>query len=252
MPHCRLMTCGLLALLLMCAHAALAQYGAGGGEWRAYSADEGSTRYSPLDEIHAENFEQLEVAWIWRGDNFGPSPLNRSRSTPTYADGILYTVAGDRRTVVAIDPATGEILWTYREPHTTRWERSTRKGYGKGVAYAEVDGRGVVYVVTPAFFLHALDAETGRPLEGANIALLHLSDESLRGMSADQNGFYQVSGLQPGRYVLRISYIRYEAYEEPLTVRAHERRATARLPRAPRARPCRRRCSTWSCAAPAR
>ena len=80
--------------------------------------------------------------------------------------GKLFTVAGQSRTVVALDPATGESLWLYREPHTTRWERSSRKSHGKGVAYAEIDGRGVIYLVTPAFFLHALDAETGRPIEG--------------------------------------------------------------------------------------
>ena len=41
-----------------------------------------------------------------------------------------------------------------------------RAGYGKGIAYGEIDGRGVVYITTPGFFLWALDAETGRPLEG--------------------------------------------------------------------------------------
>ena len=41
-----------------------------------------------------------------------------------------------------------------------------RANHGKGVAYARIDGRGVVFVVTPAFFLHALDAQTGRPLDG--------------------------------------------------------------------------------------
>ena len=87
------------------------------------------------------------------------------KSTPTYIDGILYTVAGERRTVVALDPETGETLWTYREPNTTRWERSMRKNYGKGVAYGEIDGRGVIYYVSPGFFLHALDAKTGLPLE---------------------------------------------------------------------------------------
>ena len=81
-------------------------------------------------------------------------------------DGVLYTVVGNRRTVAAIDGGTGETLWTYREPHTTRWERSTRRGHGKGVAYAEVDGRGVIFVATPAFFLHALDARTGHHIEG--------------------------------------------------------------------------------------
>ena len=80
------------------------------------------------------------MAWTWRGDNFGPTADPIFRSTPLYVDGLLYTVAGERRTVAAIDPGTGETLWTYREPHTTRWERGMRNNYGKGVAYAEVDG----------------------------------------------------------------------------------------------------------------
>jgi glucose dehydrogenase len=136
------------------------------GEWRYWGSDAWSTRFSPLDQIDASNFGDLEVAWVWRGDNFGPSLDFVLRSTPIYVDGTLYTVAGRRRTVAAIDPATGETLWTFREPHTPRWENSPRQNYGRGVAYAEVDGRGVIYVVTPGFFLHALDAETGRPLEG--------------------------------------------------------------------------------------
>jgi glucose dehydrogenase len=134
------------------------------GEWRYWGGDAWSTRYSPLDQITADNFANLEVAWTWRGDNFGPSPDNILRATPTYVNGILYTVAGARRTVAAIDPATGETLWTFREPDTERFERSMRQNYGKGVAYDEVDGRGRIYVVTPAFFLHALDAITGRPI----------------------------------------------------------------------------------------
>lgn len=135
------------------------------GEWRYWGGDAWSTRYSPLDQIDAQNFESLEVAWIWRGDNFGPRPERLLRATPLYAEGKLFSVAGSRRAVVAIDPATGETLWMFREPHTKRWENSMRKNYGKGVAYDVVDGRGRIYVVTPAFFLHALDAETGRPIE---------------------------------------------------------------------------------------
>ena len=136
------------------------------GEWRYQSGDAWGTRYSPLDQIDGDNFEDLEVAWVWRGDNFGPHPLYLSRSTPSYIDGILYTVAGYRRTIAAVDPATGETLWTYREPNTRRWQESMRASYGKGVAYTEIDGRGVIYIITPAFFLHALDAKTGEHLEG--------------------------------------------------------------------------------------
>ena len=148
------------------------------GEWRYLGGDAGHTRSSPLDQINGDNFSDLEAAWIWRSDNFGSNPDYFMRSTPIYVDGVLYTVAGVRRQVVAIDPATGETLWTFREPETVRFLRSPRRAYGKGVAYAEVDGRGVIYITSPAFFLWALDAETGRPLEnwGTQVSLEGFSD----------------------------------------------------------------------------
>ena len=135
------------------------------GEWRYLGGDAGHTRYSPLAQINRTNFNELEQAWIWRGDNFGPNLDYFSRATPIYVDGTLYTVATPRRQVIAIDPETGENLWTFREPETIRHQRSPRQAYGKGVAYAEVNGRGVIYITTPGFFLWALDAKTGLPLE---------------------------------------------------------------------------------------
>jgi glucose dehydrogenase len=143
------------------------------GEWRYIGGGPSQMRYSPLDQINAANFEKLQVAWVWRGDNFGPTVDQLFRSTPLYVDGMLYTVAGARRTVAAIDPATGETLWTYREPHTTRYARGMRNNYGKGVAYGEVNGRGVIFYTSPAFFLHALDAKTGEHLEnwGARVPI---------------------------------------------------------------------------------
>lgn len=139
--------------------------GAPAGEWRYIGGDAAHTRYLPLDQITAENFEKLEVAWVWRGDNFGPSVDYVLRATPLYVDGILFTVAGSRRTVVAIDPATGETLWTYREPHTVRFDRGMRNNYGKGVASGEIGGRKVIFYTSPAFFLHALDAKSGEHVE---------------------------------------------------------------------------------------
>ena len=135
------------------------------GEWRYIGGNASHTRYLPVDQINAENFGKLEVAWVWRGDNFGAAVDNVFRSTPLYVDGMLYTVAGQRRTVAAIDPATGETLWTYREPPTTRFERGMRNNYGKGVAYGEVNGRPVIFYTSPAFFLHALDAKSGEHLD---------------------------------------------------------------------------------------
>ncbi|MCI0436337.1 MAG: PQQ-binding-like beta-propeller repeat protein [Gemmatimonadetes bacterium] len=136
-------------------------------EWRAINGDETSARYSPLDQIDATNFERLRVAWEWKGEN-APIDLGGEtlpRNLPIYVNGRLITTAGPKRTVVALDPATGSTLWTFQEPETFRWEYSMRASHGKGVAYAEIDGRGVVFLTSPGFFLHALDAETGKPLE---------------------------------------------------------------------------------------
>lgn len=132
-------------------------------EWRHLGGSAAHTRYSPAAQIDADNFQELEQAWVWDGASFD---ARSGRSTPSYVDGKLFTVAGPRRHVVAIDPATGETIWSYREPTTRRWDYSMRKDYGKGVAYAEVDGKGVVYIISPGFFLTALDAKTGAPLEG--------------------------------------------------------------------------------------
>ncbi len=132
-------------------------------EWYTLGNDYAHTRYTPADEINADNFTDLEVAWEWNGASFGAVS---GRSTPSLIDGKLFTVAGYNRYVVAIDPKTGETIWSYREPHTPRSDYSMRADYGKGVAYDYIDGKGVVFNVSPGFFLTALDAETGVPLEG--------------------------------------------------------------------------------------
>jgi quinoprotein glucose dehydrogenase len=136
------------------------------GEWRYWGGDEGSSRYSPLEQIDAGNAGALEIAWRWKAANYGPEPDFIYRATPLKIGDRLYTVAGQRRAVVAIDPATGETLWMWRMRDNPRWETSTRKNYGKAVAYAEVDGRGVIYNITPGYYLVALDAETGHPIPG--------------------------------------------------------------------------------------
>jgi quinoprotein glucose dehydrogenase len=154
-----------------------ARNGTANGEWRYWGGDERSTRYSPLDQINAENVGKLEVAWRWKAANYGPEVDYIYRATPLYVKGKLYTVAGQRRTAVSIDPTTGETLWMWREKDNPRWEASTRKNYGKAVAYAEVNGRDVIYLVTASYYLVALDAESGQPIPsfGMNgIVDLHL------------------------------------------------------------------------------
>ena len=152
-----------VGILLATPMAGLAQGpGTEDAQWTYLGGDAWHTRYTPADEIDASNFEELELAWQWNAASFGPST---ARATPTYIDGKLITVSGDRRHVIALDPTSGELLWSFTEPNTHRYEYSMRKGWGKGISYAEVDGRGVVFITSPGFFLHALDVETGRPLE---------------------------------------------------------------------------------------
>jgi quinoprotein glucose dehydrogenase len=132
-------------------------------DWVTYGSDFAHTRSIPANQITQDNFDELEVAWVWDGASF---EAQSGRSTPSYINGRLYTVAGARRHVVAIDPKTGATIWSYREPDTGRWNYSMRADYGKGVGYSNIDGRDVIYIVSPGFFLTALDAETGEPLDG--------------------------------------------------------------------------------------
>src|SRR5712691_2758778 len=89
------------------------QSGAKKGEWPAYGGDTGTTRYSPLDQINADNFGKLTVAWRFKTDHLGPRPEYQYETTPLMVNGVLYATAGTRRAVVALDPGTGEELWVH-------------------------------------------------------------------------------------------------------------------------------------------
>ena len=155
-----------IAVAVVLSVGAVTQQGAAGGEWRFWGGDAGSTRYAPLDQITRDNVGKLEIAWRWRAANFGPTPETYYRATPLYADGVLYTVAGERRDVAAIDPATGETLWTWRLDEGLRWEKAPRRFSGRGLAYWSRGSDRRVIVVTPGYQLVALDAATGRPVPG--------------------------------------------------------------------------------------
>ena len=143
-----------------------AQRGADAGEWRHYGGDLGSTKYSPLDQINRDNVTDLQVAWRWRTDNFGPRLDLNYQATPLMVGGVLYTTAGWRRNVVAIDGATGETLWMYRYDEGERGDVApVRASSGRGVAYW-TDGQGDERIihVTKGYHLVALSATTGQPV----------------------------------------------------------------------------------------
>jgi quinoprotein glucose dehydrogenase len=131
------------------------------GEWRYWGADAWSTRYSPLDQINAQNFNQLQVAWQWNAGAFGSDEYYRT--TPIYANGRLFTVATTRRVAVAIDPATGESLWMWRLDEGIRWQKAPRQFAGRGLSYWTDGTQERVIVVTPGYHMASLDAKTGIP-----------------------------------------------------------------------------------------
>ena len=136
------------------------------GEWPTYGGDLASTRYAPLDQIRRENFAKLEIAWRLKTDLFGPRPDFLFQATPLMVDGVVYTTAGTRRTAVALDAGTGEILWVHSENEGPRGEAAPRLGAGRGLAYwANGSDRRIVYV-TPGYRMVALDAKTGALVTG--------------------------------------------------------------------------------------
>jgi len=142
------------------------QSGAKNGEWHHYGGDLGATRYSPLDQINKENVRNLRIAWRWKTENFGPRPDYNWETTPLMIGGVLYTTAGGRRDVVAIDAATGETIWMYRYDEGARARRNpNRTAAGRGVAYW-TDGKGDerIFYVTQGYRLVALHAKTGQPV----------------------------------------------------------------------------------------
>src|SRR5829696_4790010 len=135
------------------------------GDWPSYTGDTRGTRYSPLAQITAANFNDLEVAWRFKTDNLGSRPEYKLEGTPLVVGGVLYTTAGTRRSVVALDAATGELIWVHRYPEGARGANAPRQLSGRGLAYW-TDGRGDARIIyfTPGYRMIALHAKTGQPV----------------------------------------------------------------------------------------
>ncbi len=153
----------VLSMILMMSSLLVAQ-GTENGEWRSYGGDIANTRYSGLDEISAENFGDLEVAWRVNTANFGPNPEYNFQSTPLMVDGVLYSTAGSRRSVIALNAGTGELLWMHRLDEGERGAAAPRRLSGRGLAYRDDGEHGQIFYVTPGYQLIGLDAASGSRL----------------------------------------------------------------------------------------
>jgi quinoprotein glucose dehydrogenase len=171
------------------------------GEWRYWGGDAFSTRYSPLEQINAANFNTLQMAWQWNAGTFGPDEYYRT--TPLYANGRLFTVATTRRSVMAIDPETGETLWMYRLDEGIRWQKAPRQFAGRGPTYWTDGTIERVIVVTPGYHMVSLDAKTGRPDPAfGNNGVVDLQDGlgyPLVPLAVDDTGSLVISDAAPAR-----------------------------------------------------
>ena len=145
---------------------AAAQRGTEGGEWPHYAGDSGSTKYSPLDQIGAENFSQLVLAWSWESadvllkdkTDLVPGPY---RGTPLMIDGVVYVSTGLGQ-VAALDPATGVELWRH-DPRD--WEVDQRRGLmqNRGLEYWSDGEAARILVAARGGRLVSIDTKTGKP-----------------------------------------------------------------------------------------
>jgi quinoprotein glucose dehydrogenase len=136
------------------------------GDWPMYFADPSGSRYSPQDQINASNFNQLQQAWHFKTDSLGARPEFKLEGTPLEINGTVYTTAGSRRDVIALNAKTGELKWVYGMDEGLRAALAPRQLSGRGVSYW-TDGNGderILYVTT-GYRLVELNAHTGRPID---------------------------------------------------------------------------------------
>ena len=156
-------------------------------EWRNYANDLAGTRYAPLDQIHAGNFDKLEVAWRFPSSMLGSRPEYTWEATPLVIKGRLYTTAGSRRDVVCLDARTGELLWMFRKDEGERARNAPRQYSGRGLAYWTDGSEERILYVTTGYQLVALDAKTGVAVAGFGengVVDLKLNDDQV----IDPNG----------------------------------------------------------------
>ena len=160
--------------LVLSAVSTHAQRGATDGEWRSYGGDLGSTKYSPLDQIDATNFNDLRLAWLWKSAD-GSLDLDALRqevprltirmfqATPLMVKGVLY-ISTALHQVAAIDAATGATLWVHN-PETYLGGLPTHFYNSRGVAYWTDGEDARIFFGTNEGYLLALDARTGQPVD---------------------------------------------------------------------------------------
>ncbi|HXP85486.1 MAG TPA: PQQ-binding-like beta-propeller repeat protein [Bryobacteraceae bacterium] len=194
------------------------------GEWPYYTADLKGSKYSPLDQINAGNFSQLEVAWRFKTDHLGPRPEFKLEGTPLMVKGVVYTTAGTRRSVIALDAKTGELNWAYSLREGNRAAIAPRQLSGRGVSYW-TDGKGDdrVIFVTTGYRLISLNAHTGQPISGfGKSGVVDLKEGMVTGTGKQIDLENGEAGLHATPLVVKDVVIVGSAFKEGMTVATHD------------------------------
>jgi quinoprotein glucose dehydrogenase len=142
---------------------------AGVSEWLSYGSNKASSKYSPLAQIGAENFNRLSVAWTWRSADGEIAKANPKletwawEATPLMVGGVLY-VSTSCSQVAAIDAATGKTRWVY-DPGTWKIGMPSNNGFvHRGVVYWADGNDQRILIGTADAYLICLNAQTGKPI----------------------------------------------------------------------------------------
>jgi glucose dehydrogenase len=138
-----------------------------------FGHDPSSSRYSPLKQVNTQNVQSLTRAWTYHLNKSGPRPVNAgaagrgggrrsSQATPIVVNGRMY-LPTPYGTVIALDPVTGNELWSYKLDHG--------RPAGRGVAYWPGDKQTPASILfgTSDGRLFSLSAETGQPTAGFGV-----------------------------------------------------------------------------------
>jgi alcohol dehydrogenase (cytochrome c) len=182
--------------------------------WLTYYGAYDGQRFSPLDQITAENVATLKPAWVFQAGVIGliATPAAYAfEAAPIVVDGVMYVTGWDGY-IWALDAVTGKELWRYR--HAVPLDVPLCCGnVNRGAAVA----RGKVFFATPHGHLVALDAATGRRVwdqvfvdvragESATAAPLVVKNLVIAGSSGAEygvRGHLDAFDLETGRRVWR-------------------------------------------------
>lgn len=169
--------------------------------WDSFHGQLNAQKYSPLDQINADNVSELEKVWeVHTGDvadGSGELPATVWSATPIFANDTLYLGTPFYR-ILALDPANGEEKWSFDTQSSL--EALTQPALkNRGVAYWQSDDpvtdepcQKIIYMGTMDAQLFAVDADSGEQCANfANNGVLDVNQWN------DTNDRWPLSLLQP-------------------------------------------------------